>query len=89
MVACGLWHGIGWNFAIWGALQGIGLVFVGVFARDLGRRLPAPLVRWWRTSPVAYAASALLTFSAFAISGVFLFLDFDSALRTLRALVGA
>ena len=89
MVACGLWHGIGWNFAIWGALQGIGLVFVGVFARDLGRRLPAGLVGWWRASPIAYAASALLTFNAFAISGVFLFLDFDSALHTLRALVGA
>ena len=25
MALCGLWHGAGWNFVIWGMLQGIGL----------------------------------------------------------------
>ena len=30
MVFCGLWHGLGWNFAVWGLLQALGLIWVGV-----------------------------------------------------------
>jgi D-alanyl-lipoteichoic acid acyltransferase DltB (MBOAT superfamily) len=32
MVLCGLWHGAGWTFLIWGALQGVALC----------------AYRWWR-----------------------------------------
>ena len=46
MTFCGLWHGLGWNFAVWGVLQALGLVWVGLFARRVGRILPAPLISW-------------------------------------------
>ncbi len=38
MALCGLWHGAGWNYVLWGTLQGLGLLFA-VFWR---RYLPSP-----------------------------------------------
>ena len=34
---CGAWHGLAWNFVVWGLLQAVGLTWVGVLARDAGR----------------------------------------------------
>jgi D-alanyl-lipoteichoic acid acyltransferase DltB (MBOAT superfamily) len=45
MTVCGLWHGLAWNYVVWGN-QGVGLVVVGVVLRDAGRHLPASLVAW-------------------------------------------
>jgi alginate O-acetyltransferase complex protein AlgI len=39
MTVCGLWHGAGWNFALWGLLHGIYLVVNTLFARLTGK--------WW------------------------------------------
>lgn len=83
---CGLWHGLGWNFLVWGLLHALGLVWVGLVARDLGRRLPAGWIRWWRKSPVAYVLSVLLTFHAFAAINVFGASDVRSAVAFLRLL---
>jgi alginate O-acetyltransferase complex protein AlgI len=35
MALCGLWHGAGWNFIIWGALQGLAMVAAAAWARSL------------------------------------------------------
>jgi D-alanyl-lipoteichoic acid acyltransferase DltB (MBOAT superfamily) len=61
MVLIGLWHGITWNFAIWGAWHGLGLFIHNRWTdllRRRGVRLPpdGPLPR------VAGVAGALLTF---------------------------
>jgi D-alanyl-lipoteichoic acid acyltransferase DltB (MBOAT superfamily) len=37
MTLCGLWHGFGWNFVVWGGLQGIAMIFAATWRR----RLPA------------------------------------------------
>lgn len=87
MLFCGLWHGLAWNFAVWGGLQALGLIWVGVGARELGRLFPRPLVAWWRASPLAYAFSTLLTFHVFAAINVFIATDIGSALRYLRLLI--
>ena len=89
MVFCGLWHGLGWNFAVWGLLQALGLIWVGVVARDLGRRLPEVLVRWWRAHPLAHAMSVLLTFNCFALSNVLVFSDLEQGLHFLARLLGS
>ena len=39
MTVCGLWHGAGWNFAIWGLLHGIYLAGNTLWDRMLGERL--------------------------------------------------
>jgi alginate O-acetyltransferase complex protein AlgI len=87
MLFCGLWHGLAWNFAVWGGLQALGLIWVGVGARELGRRLPSPLVSWWRSSPVAYVLSSLMTFHVFAAINVFIATDVGSAAGYLLLLV--
>ncbi len=39
MLLCGLWHGAGWNFVLWGGLHGVALAVYQVYAsRRLGRR---------------------------------------------------
>lgn len=88
MTACGLWHGITWNFAVWGLLQAVGLVWVGSLARPIGTRLPAGLVRWWRESVVAHVAAVALTFTTFSLTIVFAVTDLGGALRYLAALAG-
>ena len=40
MALCGLWHGAGWTFVLWGTLHGSALVFVSLWRR---RGLPLPL----------------------------------------------
>jgi alginate O-acetyltransferase complex protein AlgI len=86
MTFCGVWHGVAWNFVVWGLLQGVGLVWVGIVARDVGRRLPPALVGWWRQGAIAYVLSALLTFSFFSIAVIFVVTDVSSSLRYLAFL---
>ncbi len=40
MLLGGLWHGAGWNFALWGAAHGAGLFVHKHWARALGERRP-------------------------------------------------
>src|SRR5207244_11529394 len=42
MTLCCLWHGAGWNFVLWGTLQGIAMVFAALWSRYLPSP-PAPL----------------------------------------------
>ena len=45
MTVCGIWHGAGWNFVLWGMLQGLLLVAWRVpWSRDTGRLR-------WRDAP--------------------------------------
>lgn len=87
MTLCGLWHGLTWNFALWGLSQGVGLAVVGIVARDVGSKLPAAFLGWWRTSPIAAALSSVLTFHAFALPLVLVVTDAPGAWAVLRALV--
>jgi alginate O-acetyltransferase complex protein AlgI len=42
MVICGLWHGVGWTFLLWGALHGVA-VAICAFWRRQRWRIPDPL----------------------------------------------
>ena len=85
----GVWHGLSWNFVLFGLLQAIAVIWVTVFARDVGRRLlPPGLIRWWRESPIGYALSVAVTFNYFAATTIFSMTGVMPALRFLRALAG-
>ena len=47
MALCGLWHGAGWTFVLWGTLQGVAIVAATVW----GRYLPTPpaIIGWAAT----------------------------------------
>lgn len=85
MTSIGIWHNLTWNFFVFGLLQGIGVIWVGLLARGAGRRLPASMVRWWRETAPGYLLSTALTLSFFAISCIFVAGDLKHALRYLRA----
>jgi len=47
MALCGLWHGAGWTFVVWGTLQGIAIVFATLWSRNL--RSPPAAIGWAAT----------------------------------------
>ena len=88
MTFCGLWHGLGWNFLVWGLLQAIGLIWVGRPARVLGRYVPPSVRAFWRESWVGYALSAAITFHYFALTSVLAFTGIERAGVYATALLG-
>jgi alginate O-acetyltransferase complex protein AlgI len=85
---CGLWHGLGWNFLVWGVLQAVGLYWVGRPARTLGEKLPAGFLAFWRDTRAGYVLSTLLTFHYFAFTSILVFTGLDGATDYARALLG-
>ncbi|MGA3046964.1 MAG: MBOAT family O-acyltransferase [Terracidiphilus sp.] len=74
----GLWHGISWNFLIWGMLHGLALGVV--FAWKLRRKIPTPY--WW-----AKGLGILLTFHFVCFTWIFFRASsLENALAILRSL---
>jgi D-alanyl-lipoteichoic acid acyltransferase DltB (MBOAT superfamily) len=74
----GLWHGISWNFLIWGVLHGLALGVV--FGWKLRRKIPSPY--WW-----AKALGVLITFHFVCFTWIFFrATTFENALSILRGL---
>lgn len=61
MTLIGLWHGVTWNFALWGAWHGLGL-FLHNRWNELLRSHPAPWLENPTTRRMATVAGTLLTF---------------------------
>ena len=78
---CGLWHGAGWNFAIWGVYHGVGVAVSGMAGSVIERwRLPA-IVTAVQT-PVGWA----ITFLFVLIGWLFFFYPLARALTMTRLL---
>jgi len=60
MALCGLWHGAGWNFALWGLLHGVFLGANVLFRRFLPERKPDSGLASW----IYRALSLTVTFTA-------------------------
>ena len=85
MVLGGLWHGAGWNFAIWGGLHGLYLML-----HHAWRALrPASAGRSLSSTAAATIANTALTFGVVSVAWVFFRApDLDTALRILRGMAG-
>ena len=81
MLLCGLWHGAGWAFVVWGGLHGLGLCAVRLWGRRTDRADGSPLL----PRPVAWG----LTFG-FVVFGWVLFRaeDLGVAANFLAAMAG-
>lgn len=44
MTLCGLWHGAGWTFVVWGAMHGVGLIVCRYWQ---GRSFQTPAIAGW------------------------------------------
>lgn len=61
MLLGGLWHGVTWNFAIWGLLHGSALAFVRGWQQWRGRwRPPIP---WYKQAPAILATYLFVCFT--------------------------
>jgi len=60
MALCGLWHGAGWNYVVWGTLQGLAMVVAAAWRRYLPP-LPAP-VGWAAT--IGFFVASIVVFRA-------------------------
>lgn len=69
MLLCGLWHGAGWNFVVWGGLHGLFLVFA--FATKKIRRRAWKAVGLHRFPRLQGALGILITFHLTALAWVF------------------
>jgi|GEM_PF-6863956 len=57
MALCGLWHGAGWNYIVWGTLQGVALVIAAVWHKY---GPPIPPVMGWATTIAFFLVTAIL-----------------------------
>ena len=48
---CGLWHGIAWNFVVWGVMHATGLIAVNAYRKRLSERLGAKGLKAYLANP--------------------------------------
>lgn len=73
---CGLWHGIAWNFVVWGAMHAFGLIAVNAYKKLLTNRIGSKGVKRYLANPYIKAASMAITFEWVAISHLTFFYRF-------------
>jgi alginate O-acetyltransferase complex protein AlgI len=61
-LVCGLWHGDGLNFFIWGAYHGIGLAILNGYTYLVKKHGSMQTKKFIHKSPVAYGISNFITF---------------------------
>lgn len=81
---CGLWHGAGWNFLVWGLYHGVGLAICSNYRVLLGRAGEALGRRLERHSQISW----LLTLTFVWVGWVFFFYPLPEAWRMLKLLTG-
>jgi alginate O-acetyltransferase complex protein AlgI len=56
---CGLWHGAGWNFLVWGLYHGVGLAVCSSYRTLLGRPGAAVAAHLQRNAPLSWLLTQL------------------------------
>ena len=65
MAICGLWHGAGWNFALWGLYHGVGLAIYFAYRQWRGANYAKAPTPWYR-----YGLGTLSTFAFVTVGWV-------------------
>jgi D-alanyl-lipoteichoic acid acyltransferase DltB (MBOAT superfamily) len=88
MALIGLWHGVKWNFLLWGIWHGLGLFIHNRWSAFL-RRFPRIRGSRLLMGPASYALGVVLTFHFVVLGWVlFAFADLDTIGYTFQALFG-
>ena len=88
MLLIGLWHGISWNFAVWGLWHGVGLFINNRWSSWVGPRLRVAEESRWGTRLLKFGGW-LLTFNFVAIGWVwFIMPELELSLSVLANLFG-
>jgi D-alanyl-lipoteichoic acid acyltransferase DltB (MBOAT superfamily) len=57
MFICGLWHGAGWTYVLWGGSQGLGLLFAAIWRRSMPA---APAAIGWAATTGYFVLTAVM-----------------------------
>lgn len=78
MFLSGIWHGAGWNFALWGGLHGLGLVFLNIRDKLFGKPDPRKDFTFTRVMGIVitltFVSAAFMVFRAANLNDVNLLL---------------
>jgi len=85
-LSIGVWHGIGWNFAAFGAIHAVGVVATHYYTIGLKRRLGAAGFKAYNASPWIYAAAVIVTFCYVSASLFFFANSIPNVMRILASL---
>lgn len=86
MILIGMWHGITWNFFLWGLWHGLGLFAQNRWSESMKARAVGLTPRWQST---LNAGSVFLTFNFVALGWVFFALPVpSSSLQFMQTLFG-
>jgi D-alanyl-lipoteichoic acid acyltransferase DltB (MBOAT superfamily) len=72
-VLCGLWHGIAWNFVVWGAMHALGLTIVNSYRKLLSDRLGSKGTKQYLANPYFKLLGIAITFEYVAFSNLNVF----------------
>ena len=75
-VIIGIWHGVGWNFALFGLMHGLGLAVYHLWSHHWKRRL-GKRYRQWQQRPLPRLSAQLLTFCFVSASFAFFAMDLE------------
>lgn len=81
---CGLWHGAGWNFIVWGLYHGVGLAVASSYRKALGP-VGAELGAWFDSQP---ACGWVLTMLFVGVGWLFFFFPLPQAWQMVLMLGG-
>jgi D-alanyl-lipoteichoic acid acyltransferase DltB (MBOAT superfamily) len=86
MVVCGIWHGAGWTFVVWGALHGALLIVNHAWRSWRAQHAPRMPVLRWKAPLLGHSLTLLSVIAGWAVFGS---ASLGSALRLLGAMAGS
>jgi alginate O-acetyltransferase complex protein AlgI len=76
-IVCGLWHGEGFNFFLWGVYHGVGLAGLNIYNQLINRYTSRGIKRFANTSPIAHGIGTFITFQYVAFGFILFACDID------------
>jgi len=83
----GVWHGVGWNFALYGAVHGVGVVTVHYYTQFLRKRLSRKAYQDYMANRLIKGAAIIVTQSFAALSLILFANPLPAVARLLHAVV--
>ncbi len=80
----GIWHGPGWNYAVFGLLQGVGVITTHYYTLALKRWLGRDGFKAYNANPFIHAAAVTITFSYYAMT-LFFFANSPEEIKAILA----
>lgn len=82
----GVWHGVGWNYAAFGAMHGLGVAGNHYYTVALKKRLGKERFASYNRSRVVHAVAVVLTFT-YVTASLFLFANDGAAMKNIFAML--